>query len=68
MSEAASLPANTTLTKRDLFYTSHDGLTLYAADYGPIDSDTVILCMHGLTRNHKDFEPMIEGLHGGGAG
>ena len=50
------------MEKRDVFYTAHDGLTLYAADYGQKDSDTVILCMHGLTRNHKDFEPMMEGL------
>lgn len=50
------------MEKRDVFYTSHDGLSLYAADYGPQDSQLTILCMHGLTRNHKDFEPMIEGL------
>lgn len=51
-----------TLAKRDIFYTSPDGLMLYAADYGPEDAPLTVLCMHGLTRNHKDFEPMIDGL------
>ena len=50
------------MEKRDIFYTAHDGLKLYAAEYGPHDSDITVLCMHGLTRNHKDFEPMIRGL------
>ena len=42
---------------RDHFYTSPDGLTLYARDYpGPDDSTLLpVLCMHGLTRNSRDF-------------
>ncbi|MEE4107907.1 MAG: alpha/beta hydrolase [Halieaceae bacterium] len=42
---------------RDYFYTSADGLTLYARDYpGPADSTLLpVLCMHGLTRNSRDF-------------
>lgn len=48
--------------RRDIFYESEDGLRLYAADYGPEDAPLTVLCMHGLTRNHKDFEPMIAGL------
>jgi len=42
---------------RDHFYTSTDGLTLYARDYpGPEGSTLMpVLCMHGLTRNSADF-------------
>ena len=43
----------------DITYTSHDGLNLYAKSYGPQSAPLTILCMHGLTRNHRDFEPMI---------
>ena len=57
-------PRQATLpSKRDVYWTSADGLNLYAADYGPEDADLTVLCMHGLTRNHKDFEPMIAGLN-----
>ena len=42
---------------QDHFYTSADGLTLYARDYpGPENSGLLpVLCMHGLTRNSADF-------------
>ncbi|WP_293610989.1 alpha/beta hydrolase [Ponticaulis sp.] len=46
----------------DITYSSADGLNLYAKSYGPEDAPITALCMHGLTRNHKDFEPMIEAL------
>jgi pimeloyl-ACP methyl ester carboxylesterase len=46
----------------DIYYTSADGLTLYARAYGNPDAPLTALCMHGLTRNHKDFEPMIAEL------
>lgn len=46
----------------DIYYHSPDGLKLYAKRYGPADAPLSILCMHGLTRNHKDFEPMIAAL------
>lgn len=46
----------------DIFYRSADGLQLHAKSYGPVDAPMTALCMHGLTRNHKDFEPMIEAL------
>jgi pimeloyl-ACP methyl ester carboxylesterase len=46
----------------DIHYRSPDGLNLYAKRYGPKDAPLAILCMHGLTRNHKDFEPMIAAL------
>ena len=44
----------------DIHYQSADGLDLYAKAYGPEDARLTALCMHGLTRNHRDFEPMIE--------
>jgi pimeloyl-ACP methyl ester carboxylesterase len=43
----------------DVYYQVPDGLTLYARDYlGPSDDAPVVLCMHGLTRNSRDFEPL----------
>jgi len=44
-------------------YVSHDGLNLFAYGYGPKDASLTVLCIHGLTRNHKDFEPMIACLN-----
>ena len=42
----------------DRFWTSADGLTLYARDYagssGP--AKLPVICIHGLTRNSRDFE------------
>lgn len=46
----------------DISWTSADGLTLYAKAYGPEDARLTVLCIHGLTRNHQDFEPMIAAL------
>ena len=45
-------------------YKSFDGLDLVAFSYGSQTPDLTILCLHGLTRNHKDFEPMIARLEG----
>jgi pimeloyl-ACP methyl ester carboxylesterase len=43
----------------DIYYSSSDGLRLYARDYPcrneNIVHPTTILCMHGLTRNSADF-------------
>ena len=50
------------MDKTDIIYESADGLHLYAASYGPSDAALSVLCMHGLTRNHKDFEPLINAL------
>ena len=40
---------------QDIFYQSHDGLTLYARDYPCTASQSqtapTVLCMHGLSRN-----------------
>ena len=46
----------------EIHYTSADGLSLFAKAYGDPDAALSVICMHGLTRNHKDFEPMIAGL------
>lgn len=48
----------------DIEWTSANGLSLYARSYGPEDAALTVLCIHGLTRNHKDFEPMIAALPG----
>ena len=47
-------------------WVSHDGLGLYARDYAGADGGTrlPVICLHGLTRNSKDFEdiaPVIAG-------
>lgn len=48
---------------REVFYTSGDGLRLYARDHGPRNSGRLpVLCLPGLTRNAKDFEPLAERL------
>lgn len=48
----------------DVWYTSHDGLTLYARDYqnGQASTKPPLLCMHGLTRNSADFEGLCAQL------
>jgi len=41
---------------RDFYYSSQEGLRLYARDYGARTSQkTPIVCLPGLTRNSKDF-------------
>jgi pimeloyl-ACP methyl ester carboxylesterase len=47
-------------------WTSRDGLALYARDYAARDGEArlPVMCLHGLTRNSKDFEdiaPLIAG-------
>ena len=48
--------------QQDIQYRSDDGLTLFAKSYGDPQAELTVLCMHGFTRNHKDFEPMISAL------
>lgn len=48
----------------DIRWNSADGLSLFARSYGPKDARLPVLCIHGLTRNHQDFEPMIAALPG----
>lgn len=42
----------------DRFFTSPDGLRLYARDYSGADGPArlPVICIHGLTRNSRDFE------------
>jgi pimeloyl-ACP methyl ester carboxylesterase len=45
------------MSDREIFYTSQDGLRLFARDYGDRASmKTPVLCLPGLTRNSKDFD------------
>lgn len=48
----------------DRYWTSPDGLQLHYRDYpGPEGSSAVpALCMHGLTRNSRDFEDLADHL------
>ena len=48
----------------DRYWTSRDGLKLHYRDYaGPSDRPPV-LCLHGLTRNGRDFESLAARLAG----
>ena len=47
-------------------WTSRDGLSLYARDYPAVGNEVrlPVICLHGLTRNSRDFEeiaPIIAG-------
>lgn len=46
----------------DVWFESADGLRLYARDSGPSGPLTPLLCLSGLTRNSKDFEPLFARL------
>lgn len=48
----------------DRYWTSADGLTLHYRNYpGPEGAGKLpVLCMHGLTRNARDFGPLAEAL------
>ena len=48
----------------DRYFNSPDGVRLHYRDYdGPHDKPP-ILCLHGLTRNARDFEPVAEAFAG----
>lgn len=47
---------------RSFEYLSEDGLRLFARDYHQQPNAPVLLCLHGLTRNSADFEPLCEAL------
>jgi pimeloyl-ACP methyl ester carboxylesterase len=52
-----------TTSYTDQFWSSHDGLKLYARVYaGPEPSARTVLCLHGLTRNSRDFEDLAPHL------
>ncbi|MBT4855306.1 MAG: alpha/beta hydrolase [Halieaceae bacterium] len=52
---------------RDIYFRSGDGLTLYARDYpGPASDSPIVVCLHGLSRNSRDFEdlaPLLQRSH-----
>lgn len=50
-----------TTVSREIQYESHDGLKLFARQFGAQDGMPV-MCLHGLTRNHRDFGPLIRKL------
>jgi pimeloyl-ACP methyl ester carboxylesterase len=48
------------------FYQSHDGLTLHSRVYPAVQTRGVpVLCLHGLTRNGRDFSALARHLQAG---
>jgi pimeloyl-ACP methyl ester carboxylesterase len=48
---------------RETYYCAGDGLTLYTRIYEPASNDGgCVLCLHGLTRNSRDFEDIAPHL------
>src|SRR6478672_7852158 len=43
---------------------SEEGLTLHYRDYHGGKGRPVLLCLHGLTRNARDFEPLADRFAG----
>jgi pimeloyl-ACP methyl ester carboxylesterase len=54
------------MTYTDLTWTSGDGLALHARDHAPVGpvSGPPVICIHGLTRNARDFEDLAPRLAG----
>ncbi|NVE94496.1 alpha/beta fold hydrolase [Altererythrobacter lutimaris] len=50
----------TDLPYRDRSWTSSDGLNLHFRDYAGPEDTLPVLCLHGLTRNSRDFAPLAE--------
>jgi len=51
--------------QRDVYVTAADGTRLYADDRGSLASPNApVLCLPGLTRNSRDFEPVFDLLEG----
>ena len=46
----------------DYFFRTQDGLRLYVRDYAGPDDAPVVLCLHGLTRNSRDFQELAPAL------
>ena len=47
----------------DVWYSSDDGLNLYARDYPNDGARLTLLCMHGLSRNSADFADLAAALN-----
>lgn len=45
---------------QDRYWTSPDGLKLHFRDYAGGTDKAPVLCLHGLTRNSRDFEQLAE--------
>lgn len=55
--------STTTQNWHDIFFTSHDGLRLYARYYpAPSSGRRPLLCLPGLTRNSRDFHTLASFL------
>lgn len=51
------------MTRTPIDYLSADGrLRLHAEECGPKDAPLTVLCLHGLTRNGKDFGALVDHL------
>ncbi len=49
------------MIERQLWHTAVDGTRLFAREVGPLENGlTPLLCLPGLTRNSRDFEPVFE--------
>ena len=47
----------------EIYYATDDGLKLYVREYpGPGPDAPVVLCLHGLTRNSRDFHALAQSL------
>ena len=46
----------------DRFWSSRDGLKLHYRDYPGNETRPPVICLHGLTRNARDFEQLAERL------
>lgn len=46
----------------DLYWRAADGLTLHARDYPGRPDRAPVICLHGLTRNARDFEDLAPAL------
>jgi pimeloyl-ACP methyl ester carboxylesterase len=44
----------------DRWFRTADGTQLFARDEGPLNNLTPLLCLPGLTRNSRDFEPVLD--------
>ena len=48
------------MTFAEKFFRSRDGLQLYYRDYAGDARKAPVLCLHGLTRNSRDFAALAE--------
>lgn len=52
-----------TALTQEFYFSSHDGLKLFCRDYRAQRTDAgVVLCLHGLTRNSRDFIALAQHL------